>query len=98
MMGFRSSQFLKPSYFELKSFKQHQVGNLKFNVVQGYPFSFDTPLPAISPGFIEDDLDAGVFPQINGSELNDGFIMRKLNPEEKEKLKEIMDEVYLNLP
>lgn len=98
MMGFRSSQFLKPSYFELKSFKQHQVGNLKFNVVQGYPFSFDTPLPAISPGFIEDDLDAGVFPQINGSELKDGFIMRKLNPEEKEKLKEIMDEVYLNLP
>lgn len=87
MSGFKKEQFLKPSYFELKNYTTHQLGNLKFNVVRNYPFSFDTPLPAISPAYIQEDLNAGIFPQLKGKTLKEGFIWRKLSPEEKEKLK-----------
>ena len=87
MSGFKKEQFLKPSHFELKNYTTHQIGNLKFNVVENYPFSFDTPLPAISPAYIQEDLNAGIFPQLKGETLKDGFIWRKLSAEEKEKLK-----------
>lgn len=87
MSGFKKEQFLKPSHFELKNYTTHQIGNLKFNVVENYPFSFDTPLPAISPAYIQEDLNAGIFPQLKGKTLKDGFIWRKLSAEEKETLK-----------
>ncbi|MBU4538677.1 MAG: hypothetical protein L6264_08415 [Weeksellaceae bacterium] len=91
MTGFSKNQFYKPSYFELKKYKTHQIGNLKFNVVEQYPFSFDTPLPAISPQFIQEDLDAGIFPQLKGKTLRDGFIWRKVSEEEKIKIKKILE-------
>lgn len=92
MTGFSKNQFYKPSYFELKKYKTYQIGNLKFNVVQQYPFSFDTPLPAISPQFIQEDLDAGIFPQLKGETLKDGFIWRKVSEDEKIKIKKILKE------
>ena len=91
MMGFNENQWYKPAYFELKNHKNYQIGNLKFNVVQQYPYSFDTPLPAISPYFIKKDLDAGIFPQLKGKTLKDGFIWRKINEEEKIQLQKILD-------
>jgi len=93
MTGFNTNQFYKPSHFELKKYETHQIGNLKFNVVQDYPFSFDTPLPAISPAFIQEDVDAGIFPQLKGNSLKDGFIWRKISPDEKEKLKIILKDL-----
>lgn len=93
MTGFNINQFYKPSHFELKKYETHQIGNLKFNVVQDYPFSFDTPLPAISPAFIQEDVDAGIFPQLKGNSLKDGFIWRKISAEEKEKLKLILKDL-----
>lgn len=86
MTGFNVNQFYKPSYFTLKKYKTHQLGNLKFNVAKNYPFSFDTPLPAISPEFIQEDLDAGIFPQLQGKTLKEGFVWRKISVEEKQKL------------
>lgn len=92
MTGFNKNQFYKPSVYELKKYKTHQIGNLKFNVVKNYPFSFDTPIPAISPSFIKEDLDAGIFPQLKGKTLKDGFIWRKITEEEKSKIEIILQD------
>lgn len=88
--GFTKDQFYQPAVFELKKFKTHQIGNLKFNVVDGYVFSFDTPIPAISPQFIQEDLDAGIFPQLSGKTFKEGFIWRKITNDEKKQLQEIL--------
>ncbi|KIA88555.1 membrane protein [Kaistella jeonii] len=90
LTGFTENQFYKPSHFELYKYKTHQIGNLKFNVVEKYPFSFDTPLPAISPQFIQEDLNAGIFPQLKGNTLKEGFIWRKISEKEKEDLRFIL--------
>ena len=90
MTGFNKDQFVKPSYFELNQYKTYQIGNLKFNVVDDYIFSFDTPIPAISPQFIQEDLDAGIFPQLKGNTLKEGFVCRPISTKEKEKLKIIL--------
>lgn len=90
MMGFRTSQFLKPSYFELKKYKTYEIGNLKFNVVDDYPFTFDTPIPAISPAYIQQYLDAGIIPQKIGKELKDGFIWRKASKAELQQMEQIL--------
>ncbi|HAI81403.1 MAG TPA: hypothetical protein DCL65_10290, partial [Chryseobacterium sp.] len=92
MTGFKFDQLYKPSTFKLEKFKTYQVGNLRFNVVQNYPFSFDTPLPAISPQFIKEDLDAGIFPQLKGKTLKEGFIWRNISEEEKIQIQKILDE------
>lgn len=92
MKGFNKNQWYKPSGFELKRYKTHQIGNLRFNVVENYPFSFDTPIPAISPGFIKEDLDAGIFPQLKGKTIKEGFIWRKITEEEKSKIKIIIED------
>ncbi|MEC5157808.1 LIC_10190 family membrane protein [Chryseobacterium sp. MP_3.2] len=94
MIGFTKDQFYKPAYFELHDFETHQIGNLNFNIVKNYPFSFDTPLPAISPQFIQEDLDAGIFPQLKGKTLKEGFIWRKISAEEKIELEKILNHQY----
>jgi hypothetical protein len=89
MMGFNKNQFYKPSHFKLEKYQTHQIGNLEFNVVQDYVFSFDTPLPAISPQFIQEDLEAGIFPQLKGKTWKEGFFWRKLTEAERQKLESI---------
>ena len=93
MSGFSKDQWLKPARFELNKYKSYQIGNLKFNVVKNYPFSFDTPIPAISLEFLKEDLDAGIFPQMISKDLKDGFIWKKLSPEENQKLKLILKDL-----
>ena len=98
MTGFTKTQFVKPAAFELNKYSTHQIGNLKFNVVDGYIFSFDTPLPAISPQFIQEDLDAGIFPQLKVEKLKDGFIWRKITEEEKRKIEVILEQYSKTIP
>ena len=95
MTGFDKTQLLRPASFVYKKHKTHQIGNLKFNVVDGYIFSFDTPIPAISPQFIQEDLDAGIFPQLKGKTLKKGFIWRKITTAEKEKIQVILKDFSL---
>ncbi len=90
MTGFSENQFFKPASFELKNYKTYQFGNLKFNVVQQYPFSFDTPLPSISPYFLQKYLEAGIFPQLQGKTLKEGFIWRKMSAAEKIELQKVI--------
>lgn len=90
MSGFSKDQWLKPAIFKLEKYETYQIGNLKFNVVKNYPFSFDTPIPAISPEFLQEDLDAGIFPQMISNDIKDGFIWKKLSSEDYQKLKLIV--------
>jgi hypothetical protein len=90
MNGFHGNQFYKPSEYEWKNYETYQIGNLKFNVVKNYPFSFDTPIPAISPEFLQEYYDVGIFPQKNSKNLKDGFHWRKMTDEEKQELKDIL--------
>ncbi len=46
---FKKEQLYRPSTYEYRKFKSFNIGNLKFNVSENYPYNFDTPLPAISP-------------------------------------------------
>ncbi len=92
MGGFTKSQLVSPAYYKLKKYNSHQIGNLKFNVVQGYPFSFDTPLPAVSPVFLKFDYAAGIIPEYKGESAKDGFIWRKMTAEEAQTLKKIVQE------
>lgn len=91
MAGFQARQLYKPSTYGWNHYKNSQIGNLKFNIVKDYPFSFQTPIPAISPSFIQEDLDAGIFPQLQGEDFKEGFIWKKLSAEEKAKVQEILD-------
>ncbi len=80
-------QFYKPSNYTYYRYQSFELGNLKFNVVKDYPFSFDTPLPAISPSYLEDYLKMGIFPQRS----KNGFVWKKLTEKEKEELKLILE-------
>lgn len=90
MSGFSKDQWLKPAVFKLEKHETYQIGNLKFNVVKDYPFSFDTQLPAISPEFLKEDLDAGIFPQMITNNMKDGFVWRELSEDDIQKLKLII--------
>lgn len=98
MMGFEKTQFIKPSYFKLEKYQSYDLGNLKLNVVEGYPFSFDIPIPAVSPGYIQEYIDAGIVPQKIGSDLKDGFIWRKASPEELELMKTAFENNRNSIP
>lgn len=90
MQGFTKTQFYKPAYFKLNSYQTFKIGNLDFNV-PNYDLCFDTPQPTISPDTVKKYLELGIFPQKISENLKDGFIWKKLSPEEKEKLKTIIN-------
>jgi len=64
--------------------------------VESYPFSFDIPIPAISPEFLQEDFDARIFPQQNSENIKDGYHWRKMNDEEKQQIKNILKETGIN--
>lgn len=78
--------FYRPSEYRWQKFSTHRVGNLTFNLVEEYPYSFTTPLPAISPYYLEEDVAAGIIPQRSGK----GFTWRKMTASEKKRLQEIV--------
>lgn len=99
MTGFQSDQFEKPSYFLWNKYHTYTLGNLKFNVVQDYPFSFDAPIPSITPEYLEQDLQSGIFPQKRTHDLKGGFYWRKMTDSEKKQLQKILkDNKYTEVP
>lgn len=90
MRGWDRMQLLKPADYSFNKYKTYVIGNLEFHVVYGYLFSYDTALPAISPTFLLEYSEAGIFPQLKGKEIRDGFIWRKMTAEEQQYLKEII--------
>ncbi len=87
-------QIYEPSHYIHNDYQKFELGNLKFNVVKNYSLSFDTPIPAISPSYLEDYLKIGIFPQ----KSKDGFIWKRLSKKEKIKLKSILKKINSNSP
>lgn len=92
MGGFKLEQLYKPSQYSWNRYKTYQIGNLKFNVVSGYILSYDIPLPAVSPDFIKENIEAGIFPQLEGKTLKEGFIFKKITDQEKLQIQNIIAE------
>ncbi|CEJ70559.1 hypothetical protein BN1195_02886 [Chryseobacterium oranimense G311] len=94
MAGVKKEQMYKPSAYHYNKFETFRIGNLKFNVSKDYPFNFDTPVLAISVGYIIDDVNAGIFPQyIDPKNIKKGFIWKKLTSEEKKEAENVINNI-----
>ncbi|WP_223599876.1 hypothetical protein [Chryseobacterium sp. GVT01B] len=94
MTGFEKKQLYKPSTYEYRQFNTFKIGNFKFNVSHNYPYSFDTPVPAVTPFYIFDDVKAGIFPQLSDkNDLKKGFIWKKMTPEEKKEAQKVINNI-----
>lgn len=94
MAAFKKEQVYKPSVYDYNKFETFRIGNLKFNVSKNYPFNFNTPLPAISQGYILDDVEAGIFPQyIDEKNIRKGFIWKLLTEDEKKKAANVINNI-----
>lgn len=94
MVGFEKEQLYQPSTYEYHQFDNYKVGNLKFNVSKDYPYNFDTPLPAISPSYINDDNKAGIFPQlIDKKDIRKGFIWKRMTSDEKKEAEKVINNI-----
>jgi len=89
MQGFTVTKLYRPAVFELNSYQTFKIGNLDFNV-PNYDLSFDTPQPSLSPNSLKKYYEVGIFPQKISKNIKDGFVWKKLSPEEKEELKKII--------
>lgn len=94
MNGLQKEQILKPSTYEYQQFDTFKVGNLQFNVSHNYPYSFDTPIPAVTPFYIVEDVKAGIFPQLlDKNDIKKGFIWKKMTPEEKREAQKVINNI-----
>lgn len=97
MRGFEKEQIYKPATYEYQQFHTFKVGNFKFNMVHHYPYSFDTPLPAITPAYFFDNVKAGIFPQLSDkNDIKKGFIWKKMTSEEKEEVQKVINTIKNN--
>lgn len=94
MGKFEMKQLYEPSEYHYNKFQSYRIGNLQFNVAKKYPFSFDTPLPAISESYLYNDVKAGIFPQrIDEQNISKGFMWKTLNDQEKKEAGKIINSI-----
>jgi hypothetical protein len=94
MGKFEKEQLYQPSTYTYNKFNTYKIGNFKFNVSKKYPYSFDTPLPAVSESYIFDDVKAGIFPQmIDPKNIRKGFIWKNLDSKEKKEAKNVINSI-----
>jgi hypothetical protein len=91
MGKFEIKQLIKPSKYAYKAYQTFKVGNLTFHVSKNYPFNFDTPLPAISEGYLFDYQRTEIFPQmIDPNDISRGFVSKKMTSAEIRQLDEVI--------
>jgi hypothetical protein len=94
MAGFEKEQIYKPSTYQYEKFDTYKVGNFKFNVSHHYPYSFDTPLPSITPAYLFDNVKAGIFPQLSDkNDIKKGFIWKKMTSEEQVEVQKVINTI-----
>ncbi|WP_241773534.1 hypothetical protein [Chryseobacterium sp. Leaf394] len=87
MAQFKISQLYKPAEYFHNEYDSFKVGNLNYHVSKKYPFNYETPVPAISEGFVFDYQRLRIFPQWkNPDNTRSGFIWKKLDQKEKTEL------------
>lgn len=89
MKGFTQKQIYRPASFASFKYSEFKIGNLKFYIPHHH-LAYDTPHPSIAPYSVKKYYEAGIFPQKISENIQDGFVWKKLSPEEKEKLKKII--------
>jgi len=95
MQKFETKQIFEPSVYKNPDFCSYTIGDLDFNVSKKYPLNYDTPLPAISEGYVFEYIRAGVFPQpIDKTSIKKGFIWKKLSPKEKKEAENVIHSIY----
>lgn len=86
-----TKQLYKPSTYHYHNFNSYKIGNLIFNVSKKYPYTFDTPIPAISESYIYNNIKAGIFPQLaDDKNIGKGFIWKKLSPSQKSEAEKVI--------
>lgn len=94
MTGFEKEQIYKPSTYQYEKFDTYKVGNFKFNVSHHYPYSFDTPLPSITPAYLFDNVKTGIFPQLSDkNDIKKGFIWKKMTSEEQVEAQKVINTI-----
>ncbi len=94
MGKFKTDQFYKPLVYEATEFNTFKIGNLNFNISKKYPLNYNTPLPAISEGYVFEYIKAGIFPQlIDETNIKSGFIWKKLNSKEKNEAENVINSI-----
>jgi len=87
MQGFAAKQWLCPSHYEYKKYKNLKLGNVNFHVVLDYPYIFDVPIPAVSVYNLEEYLEKNYIPQYLDVKNKSGFYPKKITAEEKDLLR-----------
>lgn len=91
MGKFETIQWYRPSVYQYNRYRTYTIGNLRFNVSEKYPYSFDTPLPAVSESYLFDEVKAGIFPQmIDSRNIRKGFACKKLDPAEQKQAETVV--------
>lgn len=86
MGKFEADQWYEPSEYRYIRYKTYTIGNFRFNVSEKYPYSFETPLPAVSESYLFEEVKAGISPQMTDSgNIRKGFIWKKLDPAEQKQ-------------
>jgi hypothetical protein len=95
MNGFSKKTLLIPGSYVIKKFEKERIGNLDF-YISFNTYNYDTPPPAFRHKELVLYNDLGVFPQLKDPvDIRKGFYMKTLDPEEKEKLRKII-EIYFS--
>ena len=97
MNGFNKKTLLFPGNYKIKKYAEQNIGNLDFNISYYY-HNYGTPLPAFQYKELKLYFDLGAFPQMKDpTNIRKGFYSKKLTPEEKEKLGEILEAYFPHL-
>jgi len=93
MVGFTKNCLLIPEYYVERNYEEEKVGNLNF-YISAYFLNYDTPPPAFTHKTLRLYNKLGVFPQMKDpANIHKGYYMKKLEPEEKEKLGKIVESI-----
>ncbi|WP_379968784.1 LIC_10190 family membrane protein [Epilithonimonas sp. UC225_85] len=90
MEEFSWSQLYKPKQVQIRINKNYKIGNFNFNASKDPVDKVHFPALNIYDLKLYDYY--GVFPQYFGKDFKDGIFQRKLNPDEKNQLKNIIAE------
>ena len=94
MKGFSKETLLFPGKYNEKKYSKDKIGNLEF-YISAYVFTYDTPPPAFIYYRLNQLYNLGVFPQMKDpNNIRKGYYMKMLEPEEKERLGEIIKKYF----
>ncbi|ASK30566.1 hypothetical protein CEY12_10795 [Chryseobacterium sp. T16E-39] len=94
MADFEKKQIYQPSVYKPTDYHSFKVGDLHFNVSKNYPYTFASPLPAMTLNYMIENAKTKIFPQpVNKNNLKKGFIWKKMNDKEIKDTQHIINTI-----